>query len=173
MFFTFCNFGNKLGMAIIFFSKMFKIWFRFQKWNNKIWKKNLVSKRSAFQSGTTNSQTPEYDNCHWQSMCYETPLRFNTSLREIFSKSGSPRGDKKTWWKCSHAYFTRVGDLLICWLSKVVLERCFLESGLTTFFTFCNFRNKVGMAIIFFFKMFKIWCRFQKWNKQIWKEISF
>ena len=90
-FFTFCNFGNKLGMAIIFFSKMFKIWFRFQKWNNKIWKKNLVSNRSAFQSGTTNSQTPEYDNCHWQSMCYETPLRFNISLREIFYKSGSPR----------------------------------------------------------------------------------
>ena len=43
----------------------------------------------AFESGTTNSHTPEQDNCHWQSMCYETPLRFNISLREIFSKSGS------------------------------------------------------------------------------------
>ena len=133
----------------------------------------LVLKIIPYELGMRNSQNPEQDICHCQSKCYESHHRFNISLREIFSKSGSPRGDKKTWWKCSHAYFTRLGDLLICWLSKVVLERCFLESGLTTFFTFCNFRNKVGMAIIFFFKMFKIWCRFQKWNKQIWKEISF
>ena len=55
----------------------------------------LVLKRSAFESRTTNSQNPEQDNCHWQSMCYETPLRFNISLREIFSKSGSPRLMKK------------------------------------------------------------------------------
>ena len=52
-------------------------------------KKYLVLKRSAFESGTTNSQNPEQDNCHWQSMCYETPLRFNISLREIFCESGS------------------------------------------------------------------------------------
>ena len=49
-------------------------------------KKLLVLNKIPFESGTTNSQTPEQDNCHWQSMCYETPLRFNISLREIFSK---------------------------------------------------------------------------------------
>ena len=53
-------------------------------------KKFSVLKIIAFELGTTNSQNPEQDNCHWQSMCYETPLRFNISLREIFSKSGSP-----------------------------------------------------------------------------------
>ena len=58
-------------------------------------KKYLVLKRSAFESGTTNSQNPEQDNCHWQSMCYETPLRFNISLREIYSKSGYPIVMKK------------------------------------------------------------------------------
>ena len=58
-------------------------------------KKTLVLKRSAFESRMTNSQNPEQDNCHWQSMCYETPLRFNISLREIFSKSGSPIVMKK------------------------------------------------------------------------------
>ena len=58
-------------------------------------KRNFVLKISAFQSGTTNSHNPEQDNCHWQSMCYETPLRFNISLREIFSKSRSPRVMKK------------------------------------------------------------------------------
>ena len=58
-------------------------------------KKFLVLKIIAFELGTRNSQNPEQDNCHWQSMCYETPLRFNISLREIFSKSGSPRVMKK------------------------------------------------------------------------------
>ena len=61
----------------------------------KILKKLLVLKIIAFESGTTNSHNPEQDICHWQSMCYETHLRFNISLREIFSKSGSPRLMKK------------------------------------------------------------------------------
>ena len=58
-------------------------------------KKLLVLNIIAFDWRTTNSHTPEQDNCHWQSMCYETPLRFNISLREIFSKSGSPIVMKK------------------------------------------------------------------------------
>ena len=59
-------------------------------------KKLLVLKIIAFESGTANSHNPEQDICHWQSMCYETPLRFNISLREIFSKSGSPTVIKKS-----------------------------------------------------------------------------
>ena len=58
-------------------------------------KKLLVLKIIAFESGTANSHNPEQDICHWQSMCYETHLRFNISLREIFSKSRSPRLMKK------------------------------------------------------------------------------
>ena len=57
--------------------------------------KFLVLKIIAFESGTRNSQNPEQYICHWQSMCYEKPLRFNISLREIFSKSGSPIMMKK------------------------------------------------------------------------------
>ena len=48
-----------------------------------------------FESGTTNSHTSEQDNCHWHSICYETRLRFNILLREIYSKSGSPIMMKK------------------------------------------------------------------------------
>ena len=55
----------------------------------------LVLNIIAFESRTTNSHTPEQDNCHWESMCYETHVRFNISLREIFSKSGSPVVMKK------------------------------------------------------------------------------
>ena len=58
-------------------------------------KKLLLLKIIAFESGKANSHNPEQDICHWQSMCYETALRFNISLREIFSKSGSPRVMKK------------------------------------------------------------------------------
>ena len=58
-------------------------------------KKLLVFKIIAFESGTTNSHNPEQDICHWQSMCYGTALRFNISLREIFSKSGCPIVMKK------------------------------------------------------------------------------
>ena len=54
-------------------------------------KKYLVLKIIAFEPETTTSHDPELGICHWQSMCYETPLRFNISLREIFSNSASPR----------------------------------------------------------------------------------
>ena len=59
-------------------------------------KKLLVLNIIAFESAKANSHNPEQDICHWQSMCYETPLRFNISLREIFSKSRSPRVMKKS-----------------------------------------------------------------------------
>ena len=58
-------------------------------------KKLLVLKIIAFESRTRNSHNPEQDIGHWQSMCYETPLRFNRSLRQIFSRSGSPIMMKK------------------------------------------------------------------------------
>ena len=58
-------------------------------------KKLLVLKIIAFESGTRSSHNPEQDICHWQSMCYETALRLNISLTELFSKSGSPRVMKK------------------------------------------------------------------------------
>ena len=54
-------------------------------------KKLLFLRIIAFESGKANSHNPEQDICHWMSICYETHLRFNISVREIFSKSGSPR----------------------------------------------------------------------------------
>ena len=52
-------------------------------------KKYLGLNIIPFESGTTNYHTNEQDNCHCQSMCYERPVRFKISLREIFSKSES------------------------------------------------------------------------------------
>ena len=59
-------------------------------------KKVLVLKIIPFESGTRNSHKLEQDIYQWQSMCYETPLTFNISLREIFSDSRSPRVNKKS-----------------------------------------------------------------------------
>ena len=58
-------------------------------------KKFSVLEIIAFESRVTYSQNPEQENCDWQSIYYETSLRFNISLREIFSKSGSPIVMKK------------------------------------------------------------------------------
>ena len=58
-------------------------------------KKFLVLNIIPFELRTRNSHNLEQDISHWQSICYETPLRFNISLREIFSKSGSDRVMKK------------------------------------------------------------------------------
>ena len=55
----------------------------------------LVLKIIAFEPETGNSHNPQQDTCHWQSMFYETTLRFNISLREKLSKSGFPRVMKK------------------------------------------------------------------------------
>ena len=54
-------------------------------------KKLLLLRIIAFESGKGNSNKFEQDICHWMSMCNETRLRFNISLREIFSESGSTR----------------------------------------------------------------------------------
>ena len=54
-----------------------------------------VLKILAFESGTNDSFNSVKDTCHWESMCYETPLRFNIPLREIFFKSSSLRVMKK------------------------------------------------------------------------------
>ena len=55
----------------------------------------FVLKIIAFESETANYHNAEQDTCHWQSMFYETPLRFKRSVREKLSKAGSPRVMKK------------------------------------------------------------------------------
>ena len=70
----------------------------------------LVLNIIPFESRTANSQNPEQDNCHWHSMSYETPLRFNISLREIFSESAShivmEKYDQKVFMQISQDFGT-------------------------------------------------------------------
>ena len=89
------QFPNQSSYDDHFFFKMFKIWCRFQRWNKKKIDQAFAFKDNCIWIGTTNCHNPEQDCCHLESMCYETPLRFNISLREIFFKSGSLRVMKK------------------------------------------------------------------------------
>ena len=76
-----------------------------QKNQNKV----LLLKIIAFAWETTNFHNLEEDTCHWQSVCYETPLRFNMSLREIFPESGSLRVIKKYDESASCIFYKRLG----------------------------------------------------------------
>ena len=58
-------------------------------------KQFLVLKIISFESGWTNSLNLKRDISHWQSMCYETPLRFKILLKETFFKSRYLRVMKK------------------------------------------------------------------------------
>ena len=69
---------------------MFKISYRFQKWQKKKKSENVFAfKDNSIWVGAKISLHLEKDTCHWQSMCYETSPRFNISLREIFFQSRS------------------------------------------------------------------------------------
>ena len=68
--------------------------------------------------------------------------------------------------KCSHGVFTSVWNRLTCWLSKDVLRRCWIVSGVTKPWTVVNFGNTLAMTIFFFSEMLENWWRFHKWNKK-------
>ena len=51
-------------------------------------KKILAFKKIALDLGSRNSRILEQDTCHWQSICYQASLRFNISLRVVYSKAG-------------------------------------------------------------------------------------
>ena len=87
--FIVCNFRNKVAMTIIFFFENVQISMYIPDMEQKDQKKFLILKIIAFAWGTTNFHNFEEDTCHWQSICYETPVRFTMSLREIFPESGS------------------------------------------------------------------------------------
>ena len=82
---TVCNFRNKAATTINFLLKIFKILCRFQNWKKKTEKVFRFKDNCIWIGFEKFSQSPK-GYCHWLSICYETPLRFNISLTEIFFK---------------------------------------------------------------------------------------
>ena len=77
--------------------------------------------------------------------------------------------DKKIWQNCCLEDFSSVSDHLTCWLSISVLTPRSLGISATTLFAVYNIGNKWAIRVIFFLKLFKIWCRFQKWKEKLRK----
>ena len=75
------------------------------------------------------------------------------------------QSDQKIWLNYCREYFSSVLDTLTCWLSISALSQGFLGIYVTTLFPGHNFGNKLAMRVAFFFKIFKIWCKFKKFGK--------
>ena len=73
----------------------------------------LVCKIIVFEAGWTNCHIVEQDTCHWQSICYPATLRFNMSLREVYSKPGSFRVMKNIKKVVSWRFYKSVGPFQI------------------------------------------------------------
>ena len=118
-------------------------------------KKLFLFKKIAFEQGSTNSHIPEEDTCYWQSICYQSTQRFNMSLRIVYYKPGSLRVIKNIMKVLSCRIYKSLRPFNMLTVTGCS-ETVFLESGLTKSLRVCILRNKVGITIIFCFKMFKI-----------------
>ena len=97
-------------MTIIFFFKCLKFAV-YSRNGTKQSEKLFLLKIIAFELGTTNSRHPEEDTCHWQSICYETPLRFTMTLKEIFCESGFLKVMQKCYGSALMQIFYKFGTL--------------------------------------------------------------
>ena len=138
---------------------------QFPDMEQKIGKKFFVFEIITFELGVASSRDIDHDTCNQQPM-------WDNARGDIF-QINFPQNDEKKWYKASHGDFASIRDTFTCWLSKRFLKRHFLEGCLTKTFTVYKFGNILAMTIIFFIKMFKSWCRFQKWNKKLSKSFSF
>ena len=77
--------------------------------------------------------------------------------------------DQKIWQNYCRADVSSVSEHATCWLSISVQTRGFLGISVTTPFAVYNFGRKPAMRLIFSFKNFKIWCRFEKFRKKLKK----
>ena len=159
-------------MTIIPFFKIFKMWCRFQKRNKEFRKSFFFSYNSIWIRSCKFSQSWTGYLASAVNLLTNNTLTSPNTKWDIFGIN-FPENDEKTTEKRSHGDFASTWEAFTFWLSKRVLKRCFLDCGLTKIFKVCNFGNTLAMRIIRFFKIFKIWCRFQKWNAKLSKTFSF
>ena len=171
--FRVCNFGNTLVMTIILFLKRFKIWCRFQKWNQKSEKVFCFSDNCIWIGSCKFSQywpgyLPSTDNV----LRSTTKISRNTMGGHIF-RINLIEINEKRWRKCSHFDFRNTSDAFTCLLSKRVLKQPFWESGVSKNFKVCNFGNTSAMTIILFLKILTFDEDFRIATKSSEKAISF
>ena len=162
---TVANFGNTLAMTVFFFLKMFEIWWRFHKWNKKPIKYFLLLRELDLNRERKILIIRNRIHVISSPCVNKNPMISNFYQGDIFQII-SPHSDEKIWWKCTHEDFTSVWYRLTCWLSKDVLRRRWILSGVTKPWTVANFGNTLAMTIFFIWKIFEIWWRFHKCIKK-------
>ena len=162
---TVVNFKNTSAMTICFFLKMFKICWRFHKCNKKLRKGflflRILDLNRERQILTIRNRILVICSPCVNKQPYDSKLQSGRCFPNYFSLQ---------WWRymgyCSHEHFDSVWNRLTCWLSKDVLRRRWIVSGVTKPWTVANFENTLPMTIVVFLKMFEIWWRFHKWKKK-------
>ena len=154
------NFLNTSALRLIFFFKMFKIWWRSHKCT-KNWEKIFSFVDNSISIG-----------CFKHSLLTNSLKILDTAQNESFKLKFFQK-DPKKWENYCGADLSTILDPLTCRLSISVLTRSFLFISETTLFAVYNFVYTSAMRLIFFFKIFKIWCRFQKCKKMLRKYFQF
>ena len=96
-------------------------------------------------------------------------LKISDTTKTKFFELKSFQSDKKIWQNYCREVFSSLSDFLTSWLSITILTEGFLAIYVTTLLAVYNFGNTSAIKAIFFFKMFKIWRRFQKFWKKLRK----
>ena len=162
---TVANFGNTLAMRIFFFLKMFKIWWRFHKWNKKP-RKSFLFLRLLDLNKDRQILTIRNRILVIGSPCV------NKQHHDFKYQSGRyfPNYFSSQWWKnmliLLSLRFTSIWNHLTSWLSKDALRQCWIVSGVAKRYKVANLGNTLAMKIFFFLEIFKIWWRLHKWNKK-------
>ena len=100
-------------------------------------------------------------------------LKISDTTKTKFFELKSFQSDKKIWQNYCREVFSSLSDFLTSWLSITILTEGFLAIYVTTLLAVYNFGNTSAIKAIFFFKMFKIWRRFQKFWKKLRKIFFF
>ena len=75
--------------------------------------------------------------------------------------------NEKLRWKGFRQHLGSVWDPWTLWLPKGVLKQKLFDIQGSIFFRVNNFQNIWDIKLIFFFRICKVWCRFQKCNKTL------
>ena len=81
---------------------------------------------------------------------YDSKLQSGRCFRNYFSSQWL-----RNMVNCSHENFDSVWNRLTCWLTKDVLRRRWIVSGVTKLWTVVNFGNTLAMMIFFIWKCSK------------------
>ena len=96
-------------------------------------------------------------------------LKISDTTKTEFFELVFFQSDQKIWENYRQADLSCVSDPLTCWLSRSFLTQGFFGIYVTPLFGVYNSRNKRLRRLIFFFKIFKILCRFRKSRKEFRK----